>query len=390
MSHIEQNTEVLVMDSNIHKELPALFSMAHDRSESGRVSLIQKIAEIFLSPAASLSSSEEDLVNQLISDLLQNSTVTVRQSLITEFARAVDAPRTVAMRIAGGPIEIARPALAANQNLMDDDLITLIKDNSTDHAAAIASRQKINEVVADALIATGDVGIMQIVAENMGAKLSSRAIEVMVDAARLASLLQKPIMSRPELNPESAMRLYWWVSQDLRRATLDRYGFGPGKLDAALTKATEDVLSALMLQKEDDSAMGHLADWLQERGAMTTKLLPYLLRVGHFRLFNIALSRLSHLDLATIDLINSASGARMMVVLCRAIEIEKGNFVSIFLMARGGRKDDQVVHPRELSQAIDTYDKLSPDMAKAILERWRMDPSDVYERAASSALAAQA
>ena len=378
------------MDNSVHKELPALLAMAHDRSDSGRISLVKKITDVFFSTTAALTKHEEELVNQLVLDLLKDTNVVVRQALVTEFARAIDAPREVALRFAKAPIEIARPALTSNQNLNDDDLIMVINTNSVDHAAAIATRQKISEAVADALITTGDVGIMQVVAENLGAKLSGKAIEIMVDAARLASLLQKPIMSRPELGAESAIRLYWWVSQDLRRATLERYGFGPGKLDAALTKATEEVVASLTLQKEDDVAMSHLADWLQERGALTVKLLPHLLRVGHFRLFNISLSRLSHLDLATVDLINTASAARMMVVLCRAIEIEKGTFVSIFLMSRGGRKDDQIVHPRELSQAIDAYDKLPPEMAKAILEQWRNDPMGVYERAGSLSLAAQA
>jgi len=380
MSYIDLDVEELRMDSSIHKELPSLLALAHDRSDSGRLLLVNKITDVFFSDSAALTKREEELVSELITDLLKDSNLLIRQALITEFTQAITAPREIALRITNGPIEIARPALAANENLLDDDLITLIDKKGSDHAGAIATRKQISEAVADALIATGDLGVMQIVAENMGAKLSSRALEALVSAARMASLLQKPILSRPELNPDCAIRLYWWVSQDLRRATLERFGFGPGKMDSALSKATEELLSALLLQKEDDSAMSHLADWLQERGALTTKLLPHLLRVGHYRLFNVALSRLSHLDLATIDLINSSAGGRMMVVLCRAIDIEKGSFVSIYLMSRGGRQDDQIVHPRELSQAIEAYDKLQPDMAKALLQRWREDPSDIYQR----------
>jgi len=70
----------------------------------------------------------------------------------------------------------------------------------------------------------------------------------------------------------------------------------------------------------------------------------------------------------------------MMVVLCRAIDADKGNFVSIFLMARGARHDEQIVHPRELSQAIESFDKLQPDMAKKIIESWRLDPATLFSR----------
>ena len=376
------------MDISVHKELPILFEMARDRSEEGRTKFVEKLAHVFLAPSAALTSNETQMVNDLIEDLLKNGTPTTRMALVKQFALAIDAPREIALRIATAPIEIARPLLAANENLKDEDLVSIVENKSVDYAATIATRKAISEALADALVTTGDLRVMQIIAENMGAKLSSRAIDILADAARLASLLQKPIMTRPELNPESAARLYWWVSRDLRQVTLERYGFGPNKLETSLNKATEEILATLTLQKEDDTAMYHLADWLQERGALTVKILPQLLRLAHYRLFNITLSRLSHLELPLVDMINSAAGGRMMVVLCRAIDIDKGNFVSIFLMARGARTDEQIVHPRELSQALEGFDKLQPEMAKAMIECWRLDPATIRNRVNEAALSA--
>ncbi|MGE4350779.1 MAG: DUF2336 domain-containing protein [Bdellovibrionales bacterium] len=369
------------MDSSVQNELPDLFSLARDRSDSGRLLLCKKLAHVFLSPSAALTDYEQILVNQLIEEIIKDSSMAVRQALIAEFSKSIYAEREIVKPIVNGPIEIARPALVANMNLLDDDLIEIIETRSTDHAAAIASRRQISEAVADALVSTGDLAIMQIVAENLGAKLSRTALEILIDSARLTSFLQKPIMARPELNPESAIRLYWWISKELRRSALEKFGFGPGKLSVALNKATTDILSALSLQKEDDNAMRHLADWLEERGALSIDLLAPLLRMSHYRLFNIVLSRLSGLDLRYVDMINSnAANGRMMVVLCRSLRIEKGKFVSIFLMSRGARQDDQIVHPRELSQAIEAYDKLSPEMARATIESWRNDPTTIIQR----------
>jgi uncharacterized protein (DUF2336 family) len=379
------------MDSSVQRELPALFELAHDRSESGRLALCKKITEVFFTPSAALTENEQLLVNQLIEELLRDSSLSVRQALITEFTNAAGSPRPLALKIAAGPIDIARATLSSNDNFLDEDLVAIIDKHGADHAAAIASRKQISEAVADALVTTGDLGVMQIVAENLGAKLSGKAMDILVDAARLASLLQKPILDRPELNPDSAIRLYWWVAKDLRRAALERYGFGPGKLSSALGKATEEILSALSLQKEDDNAMRYLADWLEERGALTIGLLAPLLRMAHYRLFNIVLARLSNLDLQYVDMINSnAANGRMMVVLCRALGIEKGNFVSIFLMARGGRADEQIVHPRELSQVIQAYDKLDPEMAQTLIESWRTDPSAIVQRANATVTAIRA
>ncbi len=368
------------MNSQIHKHLPALLTLAHDRSERGRLALADKLTEIFLSQSAALTSHEERLVYELIEDLLKNESAEVRKALVSRFEEAIAAPRAVALRVVNGPVEIARSVLIANENLSDEDLVTIVETKSADHAAAIAERNKINEAVADALVTTGDLRVMQIVAQNMGAKLSPRALDIMVDAARLAAMLQKPILERPELGPEAALRLYWWAAKDLRRATLERFGFGPGRLDMELKKAIEEKLSAHELQREDSEEVEKLADWLQERNALNGGLLPRLLRAGYYKLTTLALSRLAKMDAALVEVLTSGANGRLLVVLCRAIGIEKGHFVSIFLMARGGHQEDQIVHPRELSSALAAFDKLDAKMAEAMLQTWRTNPDSLIEK----------
>jgi len=367
-------------NSRIPNYLPALLALAHDHSEAGRLALADKLAEIFFTQTVVLSAHEEQLVNDLISELLKNESSEIRQMIVSRFTNAVDAPRAVALRIISGPSEIAGPVLVSNENLLDDDLISVVENKGLSHASAIAKRKEVSEAVADALVTTGDLQIMQIVAENMGAKLSARALNIMVDAARVTAMLQKPIMGRPELTPEGAARLYWWTAQDVRRAILDRFGFGPGKLDAALKKTIDEKLEAALLQKEDAAAMMHLADWLNERDAMTIDILPQLLRAGHYRLFNVLLSRLSKIDLSLVDTITNEAGGKFMVALCRAIHIDKGNFVSIFLMSRGCRAGEQIVQPRELSLSLGAYDRLTPETALAMLQTWQMNPADLNRR----------
>lgn len=368
------------MNSRIHKHLPALFALAHDRSESGRLALAERLAQVFLEQTVVLSPHEEQLVNELIEELLRNENDSIRHSFVSRFTQAIDAPRPVALRVVKGPAEIACPVLTSNENLLDDDLISVVEDKGGDHALAIANRRHVSEAVADALVTTGDIQIMQIVAENMGAKLSSKALNIMVDAARLTAMLQKPILERPELTPESAAKLYWWTAQDLRRAILDRFGFGPGKLDAALKRTIDEKLETSLLQKEDTATMQTLADWLEERQAVNTSLLPQLLRAGHYRLFNVLLSRLAKVGLSLVDTITNEAGGKFMVALCRAVEIDKGNFVSIFLMAKGGRADEHIMAPRELTQALATFDRLTPETARAMLQTWQENPKDLLAR----------
>ncbi|MFA5041803.1 MAG: DUF2336 domain-containing protein, partial [Bdellovibrionales bacterium] len=91
--------------------------------------------------------------------------------------------------------------------------------------------------------------------------------------------------------------------------------------------------------------------------------------------FNMLIARMAHLPLSLIDTITEEVGGRGLASVCRAIGIEKAGFTSLFLLARGGRPGDQIVHPRELSYALATFDRMSPATAKELLQSWSVDQS---------------
>ena len=256
----------------------------------------------------------------------------------------------------------------------DDDLVHVIEVKSGDHAMAIALRKEISEAVADALITTGDVRVMAVVAENLGAHLSSSAIDIVADAARYSANLRKPLLHRPEVSAETAMKLYWWVEQDLRRYTLKRFGISSGQIDQALSATITTFLDDHAHEKSNDNVMAQIVEWMEAHQAITPQILPQVLRMGHFRVFNMLLARMAHLSVSLVDTIMLESGGRGLASICRAIGIDKAGFVSLFLLSRGGRPGDQIVHPRELSNALATFDRLSPAIAKDLLYSWSSNP----------------
>lgn len=361
--------------SRLQQHLPAMLALAHQRSEGARVELAGMLADVLLTDTKGLSLREEELVNELIDQLLQTNTPAVRTQLVQKFADAKRMPRKMAKILSQDTIDIARNILITNQLLTDDDLIETVKSKGRDHAYAIAQRQAISEAVADALVVTADVHVMQMVAENLGAKLNMKTVDALVDAARFTAELREPVMRRPELSTEVATRLYWWVSQELRRYALKRFGINAGQIDEAQAKMIEQLLSYHNLDKNDDETMQQVGAWLAERQAVSTKILPQILRLGHFRLFNILLGHLTSLSLSLIDTIVTETGGRGLAVICRSIGIDKPGFVSIFLLSRGARPGEQIVHPRELSYALSSFDRLSIDLAQDLLHSWKQDPS---------------
>ncbi len=371
------------MIGHIQEQLPELLTLARDRSEDARVSLAGKLADIFLTEGVNMTPREEDLFNDLMEQLLRSKSREACNELVRRFSNAAKMPRKMAMTMACEAIEIARPVLQNNENLTDEDLITVVQTQSVDHAEAVAARKKISEAVADALVATGSIEVMMLVAENLGAKLSKKAVEILVEAARMNNILQRPLVCRPEMTEETAAKMCWWLEQELRRQTIKRFGISSGQLDIALATAIDEKLGGHIFEKHDEEAMVKVADWLGERGALTVKVLPQLLRQGHYRLFNIALSRLTELGLDLIDLIVGESGGRALSAVARALDIDKTNFVSIFLLSRGARTDKQIVHPRELSNALAAFDRVQPKVAREMLSSWRQNPDYLKNLGAS-------
>jgi uncharacterized protein (DUF2336 family) len=356
------------------ENLPTMYALARERTELSRVQLASMLADMFISDDHSLSLREEELVNELIDQLMANSNQMVRHQLVGKFADVTRMPRRMASNLALDSIDVARAILVSNPNLTDNDLIHVVENTSLDHALAIAERAQISEAVADALVTTGDARVMQVVAENLGAHLSQRAIGVLSEAAHYTGALRQPILQRPEISAEDAMKLYWWVEQDLRRYTLKRFGITSGQIDKALAFTITAFLDAHAHEKFNDGVMTQVADWMQEHGAATIHVLPQVLRMGHFRLFNMLLSRLSNLSLTLVDTIVSETGGRGLASISRALGIDKAGFVSLFLLSRGGRPGDQAVHPRELSHALATFDRMTPAIAKDLLHSWNVNP----------------
>ncbi|MDD3029160.1 MAG: DUF2336 domain-containing protein [Alphaproteobacteria bacterium] len=364
----------------IKDALPTMIALAHEHSEVSRLQLAGMLADVFLYEEAPLTLREEEQLNDLINLLVFNASPQVKEQLAKKFSDMTKMPRGIAAALAQDDLMIARPVLITATCLSDADLIRVIEDKGIAHATAIAQRERISEVVADALVTTGDVGVMQVVVENLGAELSPLALRVVSDAARHSQVLRKPLLSRNEATVDVVLKLYWWLEEDLRRYTLSRFGITSGQIDRALSKTIGAFLDDHAQEKGNDKIMIQVANWIEAHGALTLQVLPQVLRMGHYRLFNILLGRLAGLPLTLVDAIMAGVGGRGLAAVCRAIGVDKINFVSLFLLSRGGRPGDQIVHPREMEYALTTFDRMTAEIAKDLLRTWKADPSYFVEK----------
>jgi uncharacterized protein (DUF2336 family) len=368
------------MNRAVDQRLPEIFTLAHDKTESSRVKLAGILADVFLSDNK-LSDREQLLVNEIIDELLSNTTTEVRKMLAERLAHSDQVPHRVLLNLACDQnLEVARPVLVQNAHLKDEDLIFVLEAHGKDHALAVASRRAIEEAVVDALVATGDIEVMEAVAENLGAKISSRAMHVMIEAARFGHKLHEPLVKRHELTADMGLHLYWWINSELRRVIMKRFGVSKGQVDQSLESAITDLLTSVEQDNHDTFAMQKVADWLKERECVNAKVMIQCLRMGFFKLFNILVCMKSGLDANLVEMMVAEDGGRSVSVLCRAMEFDKPSFVSIFLLSRGARPGEQIVNPKELSAALQAYERLDARTARGLIEGWKKDPSYLMGR----------
>jgi len=363
------------MISSLKDTLPTMLALAREHTELSRVQLACMLADVFMDKSIHLTSKEEAQLNDLMDVLMFNCSPNVRTELLKKFVDVDSMPRRMVRNLAQDNIDVARPILLTSPALSDDDLIHVVETKGGEHAATVASRAEISEAVADALVTTGDLRVMQVVVENLGAHLTPSAVDIVAEAARFSIQLRKPLLSRPEMHVDAALKLYWWVEQDLRRATIKRFGITAGQIDQALSKTIAGLLNDHVFEKSNDDVMIQIADWLEQHDALKKEILPQVLRLGHFRLFNMLLSRMARLSLALVDTITEEIGGRGLAAICRAVGIDKPMFVSLFLLSRGGRPGEQIVHPRELAHAIDAFDRMTASDAKDLLHSWSINPA---------------
>ena len=121
-----------------------------------------------------------------------------------------------------------------------------------------------------------------------------------------------------------------------------------------------------------------LAKKLKRAQAITPQLLIQTLRQGEIALFEEMLSGLSNLNTKLVRRFVFEPGGEALAILCRALEIMKPDFASIFLLSRSARPGDKVVDPSELTRVLDMYDRIKLDTAKKVVEHWRLDPDYLF------------
>lgn len=362
-------------------DLNSLTHLAHSRSPESRKALAAVMADLFIAEDGTHSDRERSLMLNILEQVIADAERTVRRTLSRKLADMPDAPPDLIRYLAADDADVAFPILTRSRVLFDEDLIEVIRNRTLEHQLAIAMRYSVSEAVSAALVESGEISVIETLLQNDNANLSQRTLRYLVEQARRLDAFQEPLLSRRELGPDLAKKLFIWVSAALRHRIVDRFALDSETVDLLLQEAALEAIDADGPDICTDSvarpvpAPGHgLAGGVAEEGLLDVSLMVQAMAQGEVNLFISLFAQASHLSTRLVQRILFDPGLQAFAVACKGIGIDRNTFSQLFEFSRSARPNSRATVKQELAAALACFDRLTLDNARGVLHAWRLNP----------------
>jgi len=350
---------------NLHDSLSLYrFNPNKDDAVSAIIASVSEILDANLSP------SEQGLASDILVGLIKQAEQDIRVSLSEKIALRDNVDSALLNFLAYDSIDVAAPVLLHSSLLSETDLIYIIESKAQDHWQTIAQRKNITDNVTNRLIEKNDHKTACNILKNDTLDLPEDILKKLHVVATENDEVAGAFLDYKALPRAMAVNLYWHVSVAIRQSIASKFNVKDSELDKALEDCVQDF-SDTMLQDnkiKPSNMMKNVADQYFESSMITDAFLVSALRRRQGRFFIALFSKRSNLSYNVIWNMMRQIGGQGLAVACRAMNISKENFVSLFLLSRTIVRSSQAVHAEELRMAMRYYDSLTHKMAKEILQ----------------------
>ncbi len=355
-------TPLLVKLYDSHK----LYGLAQDKKPEARGELTTAVSELF---EMSLSNNEKELIADVMMELLRQAEIDLRQALSEKLAVMDGIPLRLALEFANDEIPVAEPVLRQSSVLGDLDLQYIIKSKGPEYWRAIATRQIMSDKVMSILADTGDFDTAVNLAENTGITLTEPVMMSLADLAQDSDVLARPLLRREEVSDELASKLYDAVGAELKSFMRENYEVDSSILMNAVDDLVLEMQEATAASEFSPSkAMINAAERFREKGLLTMKLMMGTLRRGQVQAFIAQFSKFTELESETIETILKQANGQGLAVACRALDICKDDFVSIFLLTNRVRGRGKKIDLNDMTRAVSYFNRIEKDVAISIMK----------------------
>jgi len=348
------------------KNADKLYELAKDKSPQARADLGKAVAAIL---EKNVTVRECELVADVLIELLHQAEEDLRHALSEQLSLMENVPLRLILQLANDEIQIATPVLKRSDVLVDIDLIYIIKSKSAEYWRIIAQRSDLGDQAIDALSDTGDVETALNLAENLNITLTEHAMVVLSDMAQKESRLSMPLLRRDEISCDIASKLYQFVGKEVKRFILENYDV---KTDQ-LMMTVDNTVNRFAVDIDNENGFSHEEQMIDEarsykkKGLLNIKFILETLRRGHLRSFVAQFSIYTGIAPKIIEELIQQRHGRGLAILCRAKNIEKRDFVSLFMLTNRIRSNGETIELSEMKKAMGYYSRITTDIAQSVI-----------------------
>ena len=341
-----------------------------------RAALLKRLADIVSLPSSRVNTFERSVTADLLVDILGAADPAERAKVARRLAALADIPYGLLRLILRDEIDVAAPLLEESAQLSDCALLDCIRSASPAHRRLIAQRKGVGEVISEALVARGEVPVIEVLLRNAQARLSHTAIEVVVVMTRESPHLAGPLLRRPELRPSHAYVLFWWADADARRTILQRFAVSR----EIMQDAAADVFPLAAAEGWSDELSRKALQFIERRQRNRTAIekSPFAsledaviaAEAGMTRELAEEIAYLSGIKPMTGAKIISDRGGEPLAILCKATGLTRAAVRSLWKsLRRPETGEDGQVSP-DLERVLTTFDMIAVDRAQTVLRYW--------------------
>jgi uncharacterized protein (DUF2336 family) len=340
-----------------------------------RLALIKRLCDIVALPETRMPSYERQLAADVLMGLLRTANADLRSRCAQGLVRVNDAPKGLLRYLARDEYQVAQPLLEDGVGFDDSDLIATVHAGVSAHWLAISRRRKIGEAVTDALIQTGDLGVMETLLRNKGARFSTQGVDLVVALSRQAPDLAPLLVSRPEVRPNQALVMFWWVGFEVRQQIVRRFAADRAALIAELGDVF--ALAAAEGWADEDTRKALQVVERRQRNRAAAARSPHGSLEGAIAASEHGLDRNLIKDIAHLCGIRPATAAQILAdpggeaigVLCKAVGLRRPMLLALWRALR--RPDGDAASPNNpLGRAVYIFDVLATAKAQTVLRYW--------------------
>ncbi len=359
------NLEFLDKKSQVTPLLVQLFdsqklhALANDKQPLARTQLTHAVTELL---EMDVSPRETELISDILIELMRQAEVDIRQALSERLSVMENIPLRLVLQIANDEIIVAHPMLKNSPVLSDLDLIYIIKSKTPEYWRSIAQRKILDPLVINSLSKTHDQETCLTLIHNNDIEIPQRSYLTLCGMAQNSSDIAHSLSARKDVPEDLKAEIYKLVGKEIKQSLPTNQEEMRTNIDEIVEELSGENIF------EPTKTMKNTARRLQKRREITIDMMIGVLRRGQFPSFIAQFAEFTAQSTDVVAALLKQESGQGLAVSCKALGVEKYDFVSMFLLTHKMRKSSHMTEVSELGKAVEYFNRIDKKTAKKILK----------------------